>query len=412
MNDYSSGYVEGGNAGQLTLIGKTVVLDGMLDGSVEPGIYQTEASEPEDEHGNQTVRGRKEPRGGTLVIGDSNALTQLKESRDFVVDEVVVKSEAAPLPEGFGPDSELSSYLESSLYYEDQTPLHQTLLSAEKLNMAGLSNLEIYTNTRFKTEKDARISLRPGNWEEGWKDDNGNFIGAFSVTARNVEHQGEISLPAGMVNLTVTDNKTSNIGGGDYVSMEQRIYLADGSSILTRGEEIDNSLAGDGTRESVMSGHINAGKVVIKDKTHLGNGVILKQGAVIDVTGGYEIDERGKFSGGDAGILELQGSTLALEGDIRGHSLAGNKGGTIVLHAENVEVSRSAPALPLDFKFDSDIPDDLKGKLILAENRLDQTGFTHAALRSVYDLTVEEDVNFSPSRVKLADPGAGKRRGV
>ena len=398
LNDYSPGYIAGSDAGQLTLIGKTIVLDGMLDGSVEPGIYQTEASEPEDEYSNQTVRGRKEPIGGALVIGDSNALTQIEGSRDFVVDEVVVKSEAAPLPEGFGADSELPSYLESSLCYEDQTPLHQTLLSAEKLNSAGLSNLEIYTNTRFKTEKDAGIALRA--------------CGGFSVTARSIEHQGEISVPAGMVDLTITDNKTSNIGCDDYVSMEQRIYLADGSSILTRGEKIDNSLTGAGAGETIMSGHINAGRVYIKDKTSFGDGVIVKQGALIDVSGGYEIDEKGNVSGGDAGTLELQGSTLAVEGDLRGHSLAGNEGGTIILHAENVEVLRSAPGLPGDFNFDSDIPDDLKDKLILAQNRLDQTGFTQIALRSVHDLTVEEDVNFSPSMVKLTTPGPGKLRGI
>ena len=194
--------------------------------------------------------------------------------------------------------------------------------------------------------------------------------------------------------------------------MKQRIYLAGGSSILTSGENIDNSLAGSGAGEAVKSGHINAGRVLIKDKTNIGDGVILKQGALINVSGGYEIDEKGKAFGGDAGTLELQGSTLALEGDIRGHSLAGNEGGTIVLHAENVEISRSAPALPGNFTFDSDIPDDFKDKLILAQNRLDQTGFTHVALRSVYDLTMKEDVNLSPSRVKLTTPWPGKLRGI
>ena len=383
LNDYSPGYIVGSDAGQLTLIGKTIVLNGMLDGSVVPGIYQTEASEPEDEHGSQTARGRKEPQGGALIIGDSNALIKNETIRDFVVDEVVVKSEAASLPEGFGPDSSAIT--------------GKTYLSAEKLNAAGLSNLGIYTNTRFKTEKDARIALRAGS--------------GFSATARSIEHHGEISVPAGMINLTITDNKTSS-PGEDYISMEQRIYLAGGSSILTRGENIDNSLAGSGAGEAVKSGHINAGRVLIKDKTNIGDGVILKQGALINVSGGYEIDEKGKVSGGDAGTLELQGSTLAVEGDLRGHSLAGNEGGTIVLHAENVEISRSAPGLPGNFTFDSDIPDDLKDKLILAQNRLDQTGFTHVALRSVYDLTVEEDVNLSPSRVKLTTPGPGKLRGI
>lgn len=389
LSDYCSSHTEGSDAGSLSLIAGCIALDGQIRGSVEAGIFQTEASEPQDEYGNQSARGRKEPKGGTLIIGRPQDERLLKEYKDHVLGEIVVTSEVASLPESFGPDP-------ADFPYPEERE-GRTYLSAEKLNAAGLSSLSLWTNTKLTTEENARISLRSG--------------GSFEATARSIEHRGKISAPAGSIGLTIWDNITSDSTKTEsYVPVRERIYLAEESVIEAGGEKIDNSLSEEGTEEIIRSGHIGGGTVSIMDRTEHGDGVLVKQDAVIDVSGGYEIDESGNVSGGDAGTLKLQGSTLALEGELKGHSLIGSKGGTIILHAGEVAVKHSAPSLPDDFTFESNLPEEqeLKNRLVLAENQLDQTGFSQIELKSFHNLTIEEGTTLTPSRAKSAAPVPGK----
>ncbi len=385
LNDYSPGYIEGSDAGSLMLVARTVVLDGMLDGSVVPGIYQTEASEPKDEYGNQTKRGYKEPRGGILTIGlGSESVVAYQSEIDRVVHEIVVQSDPVPISESFGPEDDLLS--------------EKTYLSAELLKKAGLSGLGINANTKITVEKNALISLNPG--------------GTFSARARSIEHKGDINVPSGEIYMGIMSNVTADNGD----PCKERLYLSGGSRITAAGEKIDNTMAGTGMGGTFYHGHIEGGVVSLMDKTFdedgYGEGVIIHQGALVDVSGGYEISGHGEITGGNAGLLNLQGPILALEGELRGHSLVGQKGGTISLHAQNASVKLCGHFLPGGFTFDSEVPDEFKAGFILSHNRLDGTGFTQIELNSQGDLAIEEGVILSPSRTKLANPAYGKNLGL
>jgi hypothetical protein len=71
--------------------------------------------------------------------------------------------------------------------------------------------------------------------------------------------------------------------------------------------------------------------------------VVSAAGSLIDVSGGYGIDQKGALTGGNAGFLTSQGTGIVPGGTLQAYSLQGNNGGTITLHAQSIEVEQSAP---------------------------------------------------------------------
>ena len=132
-------------------------------------------------------------------------------------------------------------------------------------------------------------------------------------------------------------------------------------------------------------------------------------GALIDVSGGWEISASGKVTGGNAGNVAFQGPSLIVNGALLGLSLVGNKGGSISMTAPNITIAASPGALPAGFTADSTLPQNLLGQLVLGANQLDESGFTSITLKSVNDIVMQSGT-LGPSLTKLADAGAGKRR--
>lgn len=392
--DRLPGFVEGADAGMLKLIARRIVLDGDLLGSVVKGPFQTEKSEPTNKQGSPATRGRREPRGGRVEIGDPQD-SAFPESIDRVVHEIVLADSVSPLPDGFTAADPMPEG-----YGAGQGGPLSTVLSASKLSSAGLDSLGLFTNTAFKTVAEAALALTPG--------------GSLAVKARSIEHFGSIDVPAGSVRIETQDNVTSalvELGGvlnPLYVPVRERIDLAPGSRISAGGERVDNSTVGDGMGNVRQVGRRDAGSISIEEKNRNGEGVVVHRGAVLDVSGGYLVDGQGNVRGGDAGKLSLRGSALVLGGELKGHALAERDGGRISLHAEDVSVVPEAVVLSSGFGVDSDLPDLLKGKLLLAQYRLADTGFAHVALKSLNDLTVKEGVSFTPSDLRLAPPVPGR----
>ncbi|MGC9966099.1 MAG: filamentous hemagglutinin family protein [Syntrophobacteraceae bacterium] len=375
-------YVEGADAGLLSLEARKIVLDGNIQGAATAGVYQTRTSELVDTMGDQKTLGLKAPTGGTLIIGTQPITTQPVEIQDFIVDSVVLQSVVTPLPSLFGPDDQ--PY--------DPNVLSTTYLSTRKLSEAGLSNLQIAANTTLTVTADADISLNPG--------------ASLSLAARRIDFGGKINVPSGNVNLTVSDNVTSfpsldNSSGIDnpaYVPVDSLIYLAKGSEIDAAGQCIDNSAATTGTGGTAAFTYIAGGSVAIQDRSYFGKGVISAAGSVIDVSGGYGINQKGVVTGGNAGTLSLQGAGIILDGDLKAYSLQGNNGGAITLHAQSITIAPSAP---------SNGQANLDNTLVLGQDRLDDTGFTQISLQSADNIVIERGVSISPSMVKLSTPVPG-----
>ena len=398
--DYVSEHTEGYDAGTLSMSAKQIVYEGNLDASVVQGYYQVNLTDPVDSLGYQTVVGTKIPSGGTLEIGNTSAPSlDSYITEDPVVDVIVIKDTTSGLGLEFDP--------ETSLLPEERNG--ETWLSDDLLNNAGLSILKLSATRSVVTESDTTISLASG--------------GELKVKARRILHQGSIEVPSGTVDLRIRSNKSSDqyisdtTENPDYVSTAElgpeRIELAAGSGISTAGEMIDNytgSLTGTSGYDSF--GLTAGGSISLRDQTIESQGVVLREGATLDVRGGYIIgDDRKILDSGDAGSIEILGGAIILDGTVRGTSLYGNGGGSITLHAGEVRVVADTDDLPGTAPYYSSkdpLPEEYEGLLIIDDNRFDDTGFTRITLKSVTDITLEENVSLTPSLVKLSLTDSGR----
>jgi filamentous hemagglutinin family protein len=432
VSNYVGSYVEGADAGLLQLQGRTVVLDGSIRGAATAGIYQTRTSELLDKMGDQNTLGLQMPAGGTLIIGTQpTGLGTIQtgkdaEASDFIVASVVMAPAVMPLPSNFGLYEPLSSFGPYEHPYDanlSQLAWPTTYLSTRQLSTAGLTYLQIASNTKITINPGASISLDPGLAKLG----NDSYQSAtVYLTARAIDLKGEISVPDGIVNLTATDNEFAYVYSGTYgnpnylyVPIPSVITLEPGSQINAAGQRIDNSQAATGgLGGNAVTAFTSGGAVYIQDESwdllsqgqtqnqnqNQNQGVIAAAGSLIDVSGGYGIDQKGAVTGGNAGSLTIQGQGIVLDGALQAYSLIGNNGGAITLQAQRITVVQSASAAPRSLV----IPPP---GLTLSPDSLDDTGFTNINLQSFADTTIGAGT-FSPSLVKLAVPYAGENAGA
>jgi len=380
---YVKGYTQGGNAGTVTLTASTVVLDGQLNGSVTSGQYQhtstmqgsfANTQDYNDALALSKAQGLEAPRAGTLNIGTESLTATNNPASISVLSETVPQTDltaGSVLPAG-----------------------QPTLISAQIVNNANLGNLNLYANLSLDTAADASIMLQPG--------------GSFSASARQIDFQGQIAVHGGSISLTTVQNSTSQINAegnqnSNYIPLDEKITLESGSLLDASGEKIDNSNVGkSSSTASLKYGQTTGGSISIMDETDNGTGVFIKTGAVVNVDGGYTVDQKGNVTGGNAGTLSIQGSNIQLDGDLHGYALADPSGkilgGAIMLASKEIYVGTGASAPP--------------GSFVLTGNRLDDTGFTQITLNSINDLFVESNTTISPSLVRLNDPLLGGSSGA
>ena len=287
-------YTVGANAGTFSLQAGTIVLDGTLLGLAFNGLQQTDAANPSNGTGNQSVAGYAEALGGTLNIGNTVKAAgnsgDTGDAANFITGEIVVSPQASPvLPATFRPT--------------DSLPSPQTVLSAATLSNAGLSTLSVAANTTITVQKGAQITLNPG--------------GTFNAWARRIVDDGGITALGGNINLKIQTNATTNwdIQGGtandptkpisaqnpnnpNYIPLDEMIYIGPDASLVARGERIDNTLAAASGTGITTPGYLNGGSINILDQTITGQGVAVMPGALLDVSGGWQISPSGKVTGG------------------------------------------------------------------------------------------------------------------
>lgn len=356
-----SGYTRGGDAGTISLSAPLMVLDGQIRAGATAGFYQRAwtvkgtMSAPDFDLAMALSyrRGLETPRAGSLTI-DTRAATD---------SSIAISASATPLTDiSFG------------------TPLttKTTGLSAKIINDAQLANLELKANNIISIAGDADIVLAPG--------------GSFFAYSHRIEHQGKITAHSGRIELNISRDIASS-----GLAQPETIILGAQSKLDVSGERIDNRKAG-GEGATVKYGQTAGGKISIHDATEYGAGVDIQKNAtsraLIDVSGGYIIDTKGKITGGHAGVLDIQGSGINLDGDLRGYALAdsGGKilGGAVTLRSDNILVSNTAPSIA--------------GALVLTGSRLADAGFTQITLASRNDVIVEPGVVLETSLVRLNNP--------
>ena len=394
LTSYSSGYVVGSNAGTVQLAARRVVLDGVLNGSVTSGIYQTNTTPFTDtDHAAydlSVAQGTEAPVAGTLIIGNNNPDSNKPVNNDFIVNEIELKEDVAPLAKGFLP-ADVGALTDTKTY-----------LSATRLASYGLNSVQLATNTTFTSDSDSRLTLLPG--------------ATFQVYARKIVHQGEITIPGGTVDLSIYSNYASSPTSSAYAPMDMRIFLGSGSVINVAGERVDNSQANTANGTGVTMGRImaNGGTVNLNDLSDEGIGVFSSQGSSVDVSGGYIINQKGTITGGDAGTVNITGPHIVLQGDVKGLAIAGTnssgssvQGGEIVLQTDEITVTNTpSMIIPGNFNADTD-PSLFPSELELAPDRFASSGFSRIELRSKMGLTVTAGSIITPSMIRLDTPVPG-----
>ena len=436
--DFLPAHVEGHDAGELNLAARGIVFNGTLVGSVEAGFYQTDVTIAEERFGDfflEYLQGTRMPRGGRLTIGVADSGQQIiidgatYRQYDYPVDEVVIMQENAPLPENFAPGDDIRGEARDTVFAspfrsaDDDEPLYRTVLSTDMLNRSGLSDFRIYADTKVTIAEGADLTLNPGGWllddsadyQPSWpvayypNYGYGTYPATLTIRAAAFENQGGINMPEGRVDVTLQST------AADLATpLNHRVLLGENSRISVAGDRLDNlnaDLYGD-----YETGFINGGDILITDSTAHGSDMIVRPGAILDVSAGYERDMAGDLVAGEAGSLSLAANTIVLEGDLRGYGLPGNDGGAITLHAGYVTISKTPRSdLPADFGFARSLPEDWDWQvnvsddtayagLVMTQDRLFDTGFTAISLKSYGDLTFEDSIVFAPSDVRLAPP--------
>lgn len=387
VSNYADRFQEGRDAGFISLIGSGMVLDGKIDGSVTQGKYQLYYPSIEDEALFDAI-GISVPKAGILEIGDTTIPVYYWRG-DPGVEEIVVGGSFDVLPKDFDSSSQFPEEREGKTY-----------VSASLINDAGLDTLRLYSRTGLNISKDAEIRLAPG--------------GYFDGRGRSIIHEGEISVPGGQIDLKLQSNITTdaiidNKANPEYVSQDdlghERIFLASGSSLSVAGEKINNLSYGNKADLLYESGILDGGDIRISDETVYGEGVIVREDASIDVSGGYDIDEKGKISGGNAGMVDIHGVTVLLDGDLNGYSLPGLNGGSISLHSASVSVRHekgSSTGQVVDVN--GDIPESMKYNLALDDDYFKDTGFASITLKAFNGIEINTESLFTPSSLKFYLP--------
>ncbi len=97
LMNYVPAYTVGDDAGSLSLQARQVVLDGTILGKATKGLFQYMPADPVNETGNQSRSGYQEPVGGQLMIGDTKLVNNDGDSANFLIDQIEIASQVAPL---------------------------------------------------------------------------------------------------------------------------------------------------------------------------------------------------------------------------------------------------------------------------------------------------------------------------
>lgn len=291
---YETGYVEGKDAGKITLQAFAYGLDGQMVGQRTVGERQQ-------------VSG-KLPSAATLQIGSSSG-------RVFTPDVDFV-TKTTPLPAAY--------------QYGDALPANLTL-STDALRQGGIGKLLVYSGGRIHVPQDVNVALAEG--------------GELTMVGLNVALDGDITIHGGSVSLTSKQVIDSQTGQAALTG----ISLGDGAQIDVAGLWVNDLPAVAGSKQSGPLA-INGGKVTLTSQT----GLDLKAGSVIDVSGGGWLNAAGKFKAGNAGEITLQANRLVNEtdpfGELRmdGALLGGalGKGGTLNVIDLSVRIGSGLTTVP------------------------------------------------------------------
>lgn len=364
---YRDGFMKGGDGGTLSIMAPAMVLDGALNGAVLTGPYQlTAASAPK-------------PSTLNLLLG-SIADFEAGNAKPFFTSSAANAQTFNGVSFGVGPDIILGAARASG--GPVPTEFSQPLAAADNATLkidASVFGVDGFGIANIDNQS-GRV-LVPAGVNLGYAI---SPLSGLSITARGIDVQGDITYHGGQVVLT------GSLLPLDYLtttppSVTNPIRFEDLPSIVVSGR-IDVSGAVIDAAQAAASPRITAGGAISISAGGIGIGslgshvpptsfaypmgiggsVLIREGSVLDVSGGVLVSSSSKISYGNAGAISLLGlapstfnalietapwiatgggtgsyrTTLLTSGELRGFS--GAAGGSLALQGRAFQIGGAA----------------------------------------------------------------------
>jgi filamentous hemagglutinin family protein len=370
QSTYSPGYVEGKDAGALTLSAPQFVLDSNVSAGTVQGAYQRRPDQSVPD-GELYRPYNQVPAAAALTIGTS--------SGDFVVGNVTMDSTLV-LPELRNGEGRAFNPLTDAL------PANYTasVLRPDLVGSSAFGNVSIYTNGEFLQPASVLLDMPAG--------------GSFGVHAGVIDIQGSINAPDGVI--TAAAGPTAETP----TSAQWELTLGPHAALSVAGEWInDNPLLNTSGNSAPV--FINGGSISLS-ATASGlqstPGLRLDPGSLLDVSGGGQVTSSGTLNSGTGGAISIGAivpSTavgaapvpIQLGATLRGYGLG--QGGTLALTAGSVCVAAA------------DCASGNPSELWISPAALEGGGFRSYALTADFGgIIVEPDTTIALRQQNLAVP--------
>lgn len=293
---YEESYVEGQPAGEIDIEAFNAMLDGMIDASAARGRAQQAAGE--------------QALGGTLSIDLNRALLTGRQDVAFDDRKALALSADAPFP----TDAENGQPVALAL--------DPTLLKA-----SGVREFVLKTNGALVVPEGRRLSAPAG--------------GKIELAAGGFDVQGAIEAPGGTIDLS----PATYLLDGKPEFLPSAIVVGEKAELSARGAWTNAFLEKNGP--TIAPAAIDGG--VVRLTTEQGD-LVVRNGALIDVSGGAWLSPDAKVSTGRGGTIQLTAATrvvgappssLSLDGRLAGWGA--ERGGVLSLNADALYIGAGAP---------------------------------------------------------------------
>lgn len=331
---YESGYVQGKNAGSLSIQSQgTAVLQAGIVGHTTVGERQQASGVAAS--------------GATLIVGQDFGGNG---SKDFKLNQSVAIRDGYSNPvTGVGLDGALSG----------SRPLE---LDASMIGSGGVSNLKVYTNGSL--EVDAAMDAGQG--------------GQIALTGSNVVIGANMAAASGTISVNAVANNYTNLGTLAATGMS--LMVRDGVHLTTTGVWKNDKATV--PSNSKLLPILDGGSISLSATSPSQNGsVILATGVKIDAGAGAYVSSSGKVNYGKGGSISLAGDALTgLDGNVS--AFAAQNGGNLSLSATRIQIGG--------------IADTTFGALNLNPFFFTQGGFSSYALTGFNSLELAAGTKIAP----------------
>lgn len=355
LGTFEDAYVEGKDAGGITLLGDRMEIAGALKGNTIKGPRQRELPSAVDLPWRRPTD--ELAYGGRLILGDAGQLGQKAGSLDFRLPGVLFGSADG------SPAAENMLVLDPALF-----------------ETGGLSRVAIYSDGRIVLPDDERIALAPGG-ELTLVAGSVTGDGEDGSIAPALRIDGDIAIPSGALTLRTVQSSIIAEAG-----LDARHVVAIGADAVldVGGQWVNDTAAVAPTTLPSDPIVTDGGRITVSSV----GGVDIADGARLLLNGGAWLDRGGTLNAGTGGDLTIASSlavppTLHLGGTAESYGLV--KGGTLDVTAAGIEITDAAA------------PGVRDGVWTVNSAFFQQGGFSHYRLTSSHrGLKVAEGTRLAP----------------